>query len=355
MDADGQREALGLGDGLRVLTVTVHFVLPLLRDFIMGLGFVDASRDSMQACLSKGLSVGVVVGGAKEALDAHPLSFDLTLERRKGFVKHALRHGAALVPVLTFGENEAFRQVPNPRGSFLRAMQEQIGGTLGWTAPLFYGRGIMQYSCGLLPHRHPLHTVVGPPLSLPKVAAPTDEQVNEWHGKYSLLLQRLYESCSSLFPSMPELLVSDPLAGEMPRPWGGPGSGGADRDGDEDEDEDEDEDASTDDENRDSGLRKRRRRRTDSRGGGGSKLCSSGHTSISSTGSSPPGPGPDGPDASGEGKDDKQNPIAPAPIAPIRAPRSGSGLQGGAWPRNAVVGSDGEGSGGPLTPLRIVA
>lgn len=233
MDADGQREALGLGDSLRVLTVTIHFVLPLLRDFIMGLGFVDASKRSMQSCLQQGLSVGVVVGGAKEALDAHPMRFDLTLKRRKGFVKHALRHGAALVPVVTFGENEVFRQVPNPRGSLLRAVQEAIGGTLGWTAPLFYGRGVMQYSCGLLPHRHPLRTVVGPPLSLPRLEEPSQEDVDAWHGAYCSLLQGLYEGYRGRFRARPELIVSEPLAGEMPPVEDG------EREGDEEEDDED--------------------------------------------------------------------------------------------------------------------
>lgn len=50
-------------------------------------------------------------GGAEEALDAHPGSHIITLNKRKGFVKTALQTGAQLVPMYCFGENELFKQV----------------------------------------------------------------------------------------------------------------------------------------------------------------------------------------------------------------------------------------------------
>jgi len=118
--------------------------------------------------------------------------------------------------VVTFGENEAFRQVPNPKGSWLRNMQELMSTTLGWTAPLFYGRGIVQYGCGMLPHRHPLHTVVGPPLKLPTIASPTQADVDTWHAEYVKLLSRIYAVYHDRYLPRPDLLVSEPVAGEMP-------------------------------------------------------------------------------------------------------------------------------------------
>ena len=50
-----------------------------------------------------GRGITIVVGGARESLDARPQSLRLVLKRRKGFVKLAIRTGADLVPVLAFG------------------------------------------------------------------------------------------------------------------------------------------------------------------------------------------------------------------------------------------------------------
>lgn len=56
--------------------------------------------------LGKGNSIAIVVGGAAESLAAHPGTNDLTLKKRFGFVKIAIREGASLVPVFSFGEND---------------------------------------------------------------------------------------------------------------------------------------------------------------------------------------------------------------------------------------------------------
>lgn len=61
-----------------------------------------------------GRGITIVVGGARESLDAQPHSLRLVLKRRKGFVKLAIRTGADLVPVLAFGGT----LLPNPN-SFL--------------------------------------------------------------------------------------------------------------------------------------------------------------------------------------------------------------------------------------------
>ena len=63
-----------------------------------------------------GRAIIIVVGGAHEALDARPGSYRLTLLDRKGFVRKALQHGADLVPVFSFGENEVLNQLSNPTG-----------------------------------------------------------------------------------------------------------------------------------------------------------------------------------------------------------------------------------------------
>uniref|UniRef100_A0A0N4XRB1 diacylglycerol O-acyltransferase n=1 Tax=Nippostrongylus brasiliensis TaxID=27835 RepID=A0A0N4XRB1_NIPBR len=83
-------------------------------------------------------------GGAEEALNAHPGYHTLVLKSRKGFVKEALKTGAYLVPVYSFGENEIFEQVENPEGSALRRFQSWTKRFAGFTFPFFHGRGIFQ-------------------------------------------------------------------------------------------------------------------------------------------------------------------------------------------------------------------
>ena len=85
-----------IGD-YRVATVKINMVMPIWRELLLGVGFIDASREGIGYCLSRGISVVVVVGGAAESLDAYPGSTDLVLSKRTGFIKLALQHGAALV------------------------------------------------------------------------------------------------------------------------------------------------------------------------------------------------------------------------------------------------------------------
>ncbi|XP_014118453.1 PREDICTED: 2-acylglycerol O-acyltransferase 2-like, partial [Pseudopodoces humilis] len=126
------------------------------------LGLVSSDPSSLEHLLAqpRGGRVAVIaLGGPPEALEARPGGLRLQLLRRRGFVRIALKHGTPLVPVFSFGENELFRQVPNPPGSRLRRLQLRLQKVLGVALPLFHARGIFQYNFGLLPFRRPIHTV----------------------------------------------------------------------------------------------------------------------------------------------------------------------------------------------------
>lgn len=75
------------------------------------------------------------------------------------FSVSSLFFSAHLVPVFSFGENELFKQVANPKGSWLRNLQEKLQKIMGFALPLFHARGVFQYSFGLIPYRQPIHTV----------------------------------------------------------------------------------------------------------------------------------------------------------------------------------------------------
>ena len=74
-------------------------------------------------------------------------------------IKGIINDRASLVPVFSFGENDLYYQANNPQGSLLRRFQEFFKEHIGFSPPLFYGRGIFNYTFGLLPLRKPIHTI----------------------------------------------------------------------------------------------------------------------------------------------------------------------------------------------------
>lgn len=195
-----------------LLPLMALFKPPLFRDYIMSSGMCNVTRESCEYILTEkgpGNSVVIVVGGAEEAFDAHPGTYTLILKPRKGFIKLALRTGASLVPVFAFGENDLFNQVSNPRGSRLRDIQQKIQQKVAFAPVLFHGRGIFQYTFGLLPHRRPVNVVVGAPIPVTKVEKPTPEQLDDLHATYIEKLKQLFESNKAKYgvPDSTELII----------------------------------------------------------------------------------------------------------------------------------------------------
>uniref|UniRef100_H3AL65 Monoacylglycerol O-acyltransferase 2 n=1 Tax=Latimeria chalumnae TaxID=7897 RepID=H3AL65_LATCH len=178
-----------------LLMLPLWFRVPFFRDYIMTVGLVPSDKESASYLLRKegGNMVVIAVGGAPEALDARPGAYTVLLKNKKGFVKLAMQHGTALVPVFSFGENEVFDQVNNPRGSWLRTIQERLQKIMGISLPLFHARGVFQYSFGLLPYRKPIFTVVGKPIKVEKIDNPTQEEIDKLHNEYIEELSKLFE------------------------------------------------------------------------------------------------------------------------------------------------------------------
>jgi len=184
------------GINLRLMTLGINFKVPLYREYLLSLGVCDVSRKSCDYILQQGPgnAIMIVVGGAAEALDSRPGSFDLTLAQRKGFVKVALHNGSSLVPVISFGETDLYGQVSNPRGSKLRRFQTYMQKAFGFSMPLIQGRGIFNYDFGLLPHRRAVNTIVGSPIDCPKTPNPSEELIDKYHQIYIDELRNLFES-----------------------------------------------------------------------------------------------------------------------------------------------------------------
>lgn len=179
-----------------LLMLPLWFRAPFFRDYIMSGGLIPSDKDSAAYLLRQrkgGTAVVIAVGGAPESLDARPGAYTLLLKNRKGFIKLAIENGASLVPVFSFGENELFDQVENPKGSLIRTIQEKLQKVMGVALPLFHARGVFQYSFGLIPYRKPITTVVGKPILVTENPNPSNEEVDRMHNLYKEKLCELFE------------------------------------------------------------------------------------------------------------------------------------------------------------------
>jgi hypothetical protein len=194
-----------------VLTLDGQFSWPIYRDYLMLSGLCSASRESINHILTRpegGHAAVLVPGGAAEALEAHPGRVTrVHVNRRKGFIKMAIRNGAPLVPVYSFGETEIFSQIPNPEGSKLRKFQEAFMKTLGVAPAFVIGRGIFQYTFGLVPRRHPINVVVGPPIETVQMSSPTQEVIDETHKRYADALMELFNKYKGIYGHKDDTLI----------------------------------------------------------------------------------------------------------------------------------------------------
>ncbi|XP_030115698.1 diacylglycerol O-acyltransferase 2 isoform X1 [Taeniopygia guttata] len=208
-------EATGVGQkfpGIRpyLATLAGNFRMPILRDYLMSGGICPVNRDSIDYILSKngsGNAIIIVVGGAAESLNCTPGKNSVTLKNRKGFVKLALRHGADLVPVYSFGENEVYKQVIFEEGSWGRWVQKKFQKHIGFAPCIFHGRGLFSSNTwGLLPYSKPITTVVGEPITIPKIDNPSQKDVDFYHSMYVDSLIKLFDKYKSKF-GLPETEV----------------------------------------------------------------------------------------------------------------------------------------------------
>mmetsp|Transcript_16048 Transcript_16048/g.18156 ORF Transcript_16048/g.18156 Transcript_16048/m.18156 type:complete len:757 (+) Transcript_16048:289-2559(+) len=194
------------GIDLKLMTLEINFFVPFLREILLWMGIVNCSKRACNTILQsgRGKSIMLVVGGAAESLQSAPGTYRLNVDSRKGFVRVALDNGANLVPVLAFGENDAFSTHYFDEGSTGRWLQEEFKKRFGFATPIFYGRGFANKQFGLMPHRTPIIAVVGKPIKVPKLpphlrgdklrtTAEGRALVVEYHEKYIAALKALYD------------------------------------------------------------------------------------------------------------------------------------------------------------------
>ncbi|KAH8306795.1 hypothetical protein KR059_003276 [Drosophila kikkawai] len=191
----------------KAATLDHHFKTPILREIVRCWGMVSVSKESLVYLLSKSNdpkhkdnqdgftsnAVAILVGGAQEAMDSYPGQYILTLKNRKGFVKMAIRTGSSIVPTFSFGEVDIYDQVANPPESLLRRFQNVFKKFTGISPLLPKGRGMFNYSFGILPHRRRIVQVVGSPIDVVKSDQPDAAYVDQIHGEVMKALEKMFE------------------------------------------------------------------------------------------------------------------------------------------------------------------
>lgn len=161
----------------------VHQV-PLMRDIIQIYGSREVSRHAFESALVNKQSVILVPGGQAEMIESRSGQKQVRLYiGHKGFLRLAMQHGATVVPVLSFSEGELLDNIRAPR------LQKWFIKNFAVPFPHFpYGR----YFCPI-PRRVPLTIVVGEPMKLKKIRAPSIQEISVLHMKYYASLKDLFE------------------------------------------------------------------------------------------------------------------------------------------------------------------
>ncbi|KAJ1458507.1 diacylglycerol acyltransferase [Pelagophyceae sp. CCMP2097] len=166
---------------------SVLFKVPLIREYLLWTGHVDAGRATVDKLMRRGNeSLCIVVGGEQEALETRNGKELAVVHGRTGFVKLAIQHGYHLVPTYAFGQNESFTVDVSLFASFRKALQRKFKVSI----PVFWGRG-----GGPMPHKKQITLAIGKPVRVPATTGlePNAKLVDEIHALYVAELQATFE------------------------------------------------------------------------------------------------------------------------------------------------------------------
>ena len=186
-------------------TVEGNLWMPGFREFFLMFGAVASSKESLTYLLSRpggGEAAVLMVGGIPEMDNFSDKQINLVLNKRKGFIKLALRNGASLVPTFVFGETQLYKQ-----SGVVSGIQQKIRNLIGIAPVLFYGRGFFQSSFGFLPHKSPMNVVVGEPIHIDKIDDPSQDDIDNLHALYLKKLRKMYQKYNPRYGSKSTKLV----------------------------------------------------------------------------------------------------------------------------------------------------
>lgn len=146
------------------------FKTPVLRQIAEHLGATEGRPEEARALLAAGRLVGVAPGGMREALRPVAERYQLSWEKRFGFVKLALEAQVPVILAACPAADRIYTVIDNPITRFVYRR---------FRAPLPFAIGI-----GPLPRPIALTTYVRAPIQPPKLAGetPSREEVHAFHA-----------------------------------------------------------------------------------------------------------------------------------------------------------------------------
>ena len=180
------------------------FILPICNEISKEIDCVPAKYKEMKKVLTRTKSLSVVAGGIEEIFEVKPGRMRLAISRRRGIFKMALETGTALVPVLTYGENELYQPVD---WGWLDALNRRLV-PLGFCFPIPTLDSCLRWMrLTDRPFKTPVRTVIGPRLAVEKVVGPVGEAaVVELRERYFVALRELYAKTRGSYSEELEIL-----------------------------------------------------------------------------------------------------------------------------------------------------
>lgn len=160
------------------------FYCPIISDMLTWYNCGPVSKQNMLTRMESGENLALIPGGFEEATIFARGKHRVFIKQRAGFIKYALQHGYTLRPTYTFGEEETYNTVKGFLKFRMMFNKLKLPGVVFWGSWL----------CPFMPRSDAeLTTVVGEPLQLPLIEAPSSDQVAEWHRKYIEALQGVFD------------------------------------------------------------------------------------------------------------------------------------------------------------------
>ncbi len=187
-------------DPIFFLTHDAMIAIPLLKNVLLKVGCIRASRETTKKALAKGRKVVVYPGGNYEAFRTFKDRNIVDFGGKKGFIKIALEENVPIVPVANVGGHETFFVLSSGH-----KLAEKIGVKKylrSESFPIFLG---LPWGIGFGPIFHiPLPTKlrihIGEPISLEEYSAEDAQNPEKLQEIYDMVIgriQKLYDELSA--------------------------------------------------------------------------------------------------------------------------------------------------------------